>query len=120
MSADHGARCPNCSRYAGPSARFCPNCGATLDEPPSPPAVRADVFIVAPRRSFLNQLLRLLLVIWLVAYPVASCGPVIIGASAGGSSGGAAALGGLLLGGVFLIPWLIGLLVLGLLVVLTR
>jgi hypothetical protein len=55
-----------------------------------------------------------------VAYPVISCGPVLLGASSGGSAGGAAALGGVLVGGLFLVPWLVGLLVLGMLTLLLR
>ena len=71
-------------------------------------------------RSLTHQVLRLLLTIWLIAYPVIACGPVLIGSAAGGSSGGAAALAGLLVGGVLLWPWLVGVLVLGLLTVLSR
>jgi hypothetical protein len=58
--------------------------------------------------------------VWLVAYPVLSCVPMLAGSASGGPSGGTAALGGLLFGAVFLIPWLVGLLVLGLLVLMTR
>jgi hypothetical protein len=62
----------------------------------------------------------LLLTIWLVAYPVVSCTPVLLGAIAGGTRGGSAVLGGLLAGSFLLIPWLVGILVLGLLALLTR
>lgn len=67
-----------------------------------------------------HRIIRLLLTIWLVAYPVISCAPVLIGSAAGGREGGGAILGGLLVGTVLLGPWLIGILVLGLLALLTR
>jgi hypothetical protein len=71
-------------------------------------------------RGLGHKIIRFLLTIWLVAYPVVACGPVLIGAASGGSSGGYAALGGLITGSVLLVPWLVGILVLGLLVLLTR
>lgn len=67
-----------------------------------------------------HRIIRLLLTIWLVAYPAVSCAPIVIGSAAGGSGGGAAILTGLLAGSVLLIPWLVGVLVLGLLALLTR
>jgi hypothetical protein len=124
MTTERGARCPRCSRYAGPGASFCPHCGTSLggashprDDAPQPPI--HEVFLVPPRTSRVHQVLRLLFTIWLVAYPVISCGPVLLGASSGGSAGGAAALGGVLVGGLFLVPWLVGLLVLGMLTLLS-
>lgn len=125
MTTERGVRCPRCSRYAGSGASFCPHCGASLrgaSDPPddAPAPLIHDVFLVPHRRSLVNQILRLLFTIWLVAYPVISCGPVLLGASSGGPAGGAAALGGVIVGGVFLVPWLVGLLVLGLLTVLSR
>ena len=68
----------------------------------------------------IHRLLRWLFAIWLIAYPVVSCGPILLGMAAGGASGGTTALGGLVVALVYLIPWLIGLLVLGLLSALTR
>jgi hypothetical protein len=63
--------------------------------------------------------LRALLTIWLVAFPVASCGSIVIGSIAG-SAGTTTVLGGVVFGSLFLVPWLIGILVLGLLAVLTK
>ena len=125
MPADTGARCPNCSRYIGLNANFCPICGIDLRTPdePGPPVnppfrVRAEVTL--PQRSFLHRLMRSLFVVWLIVYPVISCGPVLMGSAMGGTVGGATAITGLVVGGVFVMPWLVGVLVLGLLTALTR
>lgn len=54
----------------------------------------------------LNSVLRLLLAFWTVGYLVISCVPML--------TGNAAASGvGLLAGAVLLVPWLVGVLVLG-------
>jgi len=67
-----------------------------------------------------HQIIRVLLTIWLVAYPVVACTPMIVGTLAGGSGGGMATFGGLLAGMLLLGPWLVGILILGLLALLTR
>jgi hypothetical protein len=67
-----------------------------------------------------HRLLRLVFSIWLIAYPVIACVPTIAGMAAGGTSGSWQVLGGLLVGSVLLVPWLVGLLVLGLITLLTR
>jgi hypothetical protein len=72
------------------------------------------------QRGLGHRIIRLLLMVWLIAYPVISCGPILLGAAAGGTSGGYAALGGLIMGSVLLVPWLVGVVVLGLLALLTR
>ena len=69
------------------------------------------------RRRPLNTRLKLILVIWLVAYPVVACGPMIL--TEGGLSGMIGNFIGLTLGGLLFVPWLIGLVVLGALVWLT-
>lgn len=123
-SATSGSRCPACSRFAGLDAAYCPHCGATLKFPaqrhaegrsPRPEAVAAG-----QPRSLVHQVLRLLLTTWLVAYPLVACVPVLLGSASGGAAGGAAVLGGLIAGWYLLIPWLVGVLVLGLLAVLSR
>jgi hypothetical protein len=81
---------------------------------------RAEIVIGHGRRPMGHRIIRLLLTIWLVGYPVVACGPMLVGAFAGGKSGGAVAVGGLVAGGLLLGPWLIGILILGLLAVLTR
>jgi hypothetical protein len=60
-----------------------------------------------------NSLLRVLLVVWIVGYLLISCGSIIDGDVGGG-------LLGLVAGAVLLIPWLVGLLVLGVLVWITN
>ena len=126
MATERGARCPNCSRYAGYGAAFCPYCGTALDATSTPEAGglniprQVDVSIVAPRRSGAHRVLRLAFTIWLIAYPVIACVPTLAGAVSGGTAGGYTAIGGLVVGSVLLVPWLIGILVLGLLTLLTR
>lgn len=119
-----GSRCPSCSRYAGPESAFCPHCGVALGRTPQPraeqPLPRAEVVIGHGQRPLGHRIIRLLLTIWLVAYPVLACSPILLGSISGGSSGGYAILGGLIAGSVFLMPWLVGILVLGLLALLTR
>lgn len=120
MEANGGARCARCSHYTGLGATFCANCGLALHDPlktgKDRPGSLGEVHMPASTgKSVVHRLLRLLFTLWLVAYPVISCGPMLVGAATGGSAGGYAALGGVLVGGALLIPWLVGLLVLGLL-----
>ena len=123
IEATRTSRCPSCSRYTGPAARFCPHCGLELERPfrtgTAEPARRVDVSIAPKPRSMSNRVLRLLLTIWLIAYPAVACTPVILGAVAGGTGGGLTAGAGYLVGGILLWPWLVGILVLGLMVLLT-
>jgi hypothetical protein len=64
-----------------------------------------------------NRKLRIALAIWAVAFPVVSCAPAILADGITGTLLGG--LFGLVLGSVLLVPWLIGLVVLGALVYLT-
>lgn len=66
-----------------------------------------------------NRILRWALGLWAVAFPVMSCSPMLIG---GSSTGAAAAtgLGSLVLGAVLFFPWIVGVIVLGVLVLITR
>ena len=130
MAEEQGAGCPNCSQDTGVDAAFCPHCGTPLRPelqspsaggdihaaPPHPGAVLASV---EPKRSPAYRFFQYLFTIWLIAYPALACGSVLVGASAGGGLS-MAAVSGVVLGSLFLIPWLIGLLVLGLLLFLTR
>lgn len=68
-------------------------------------------------RLSLNAKLKLLLAVWAVAYPVVACGPAYI--THGGVSGFIGNALSTLLGGILLVPWLLGLLVLGTLAWLT-
>ena len=71
-------------------------------------------------QSLTHRVIRLLFTIWLIAYPVVACTPVLLGAAAGGAGGGAAVIGGWLAGSVLFLPWIVGIVVLGFLAVLTR
>jgi hypothetical protein len=66
----------------------------------------------------LNQRLKLVLVIWIVAWPLLACGPALLtrGDALGFILGG---FTGLLFGSVLFVPWLVGVGVLYLLVRLT-
>ncbi len=55
----------------------------------------------------LNSKLRIAFVVWLVAFPLITCGPAVLGDGAVGTVVGG--LFGLTLGAVLLVPWLIGL-----------
>ncbi len=55
--------------------------------------------------------LRVVFAIWLVAYPVISCGPAAL--LDGGIAGAIGSFVSFTLGSILLVPWLLGLLVLG-------
>ncbi len=61
----------------------------------------------------LNTGLRLLFLIWVLGYLVISCGGIVSGDIGGG-------LLGMVAGAVLFVPWVIGVVVLGLLVLLTN
>jgi hypothetical protein len=86
----------------------------------SPPPTPVPFYVQERPKSLTHQVLRLALMIWLVAYPIVSCGPVIGGAAAGGTTGSITALTGLMVGGLLWWPWIVGIMVLGLLALLTR
>ena len=71
-------------------------------------------------KSLTHRVLRAALTIWLVAYPVVSCGPALAGVAVGGTSGGLTVLTALLVGSVLWWPWIVGVIVLGLLALLTK
>jgi hypothetical protein len=60
-----------------------------------------------------NLVFRVLLAIWILGYLLMSCAPLLQGDIGGG-------LVGIFLGGVLLVPWLLGAVVLGLLVLITN
>jgi hypothetical protein len=118
--SDSGFRCPICVRAVPVDATFCPNCGSSLGLPSGAlPSTRVEV-IAHGDQSFLHRFLKLLLAVWLVAYPIVACVPVIAGAATGGTAGGATIVAGVLAGGFLFWPWLIGIVVIGLLTVLSR
>jgi hypothetical protein len=61
----------------------------------------------------LNTILRLVLLLWVLGYLLVSCGPLFNG-------GLGAGLLGVLVGGVLFVPWLLGVVVLAVLVLLTN
>ncbi len=107
-----GASCPGCSGPLSPGALSCPACGRQLSEPSAPvgpPSARTS--------SPWYHRLQLAMLVWLIAYPVISCTPVILGTVAGGVSIGVA---GLLVGATFFFPWLAGIVVIGILMLIAR
>ena len=74
---------------------------------------------LAPRSSTPHVLLKWALALWAIAYPIVSCSPMLIGTS---SAGAAAATGfaSIILGTALLVPWLIGIVILGVLVLVTN
>jgi hypothetical protein len=109
------ALCPGCSGPVGPGNAYCPACGRALSLPPASPDRPADAPAQVPSRGY--RRLRLVLLIWLIAYPIISCSPVILGAATGGVSLG---LAGLLVAATFFVPWLVGIAILGALLLLAR
>ena len=62
----------------------------------------------------MKSVLRWLLIIWVIAYPVISCSPLAAG---DGTDAGAVASGGaaMLTGAVLFFPWIVGVVILGIL-----
>jgi hypothetical protein len=108
--------CPHCGKAIGGWEVACPHCGKAIT-----PAFAAPQFApphpqaASPGDTVGRQILKVLLAIWAVAYPVLSCGPMLL-ANGSGSAGGL----GLLVGGVLLLPWLVGIVVLGVLVAIVK
>lgn len=124
-----GLRCPNCSETTSADAEFCPHCGTPLGSEPVPDRAeatdvrrlpQAEVVPAPPKRSTVNRRLRLLLLIWIVAYPVILLGASLLGARLGPDAASMAAVSSVVIGAAVLIPWLVGLLALGLLTLFTR
>ena len=65
-----------------------------------------------------NTKWRIALVLWAIAFPVISCGPAIAGDGLVGTLAGGFL--GVILGSVLLVPWIVGLVVLGAIVYLTN
>jgi hypothetical protein len=79
------------------------------------PLQRAEI-VSAPRgRSQAHRVFRALLLIWIVAYPVVVCAASLVGAGQGRDPGSMAVVTIVVIGLALLIPWLIGLVALGLL-----
>ncbi len=89
-------------------------CGSSMPVDPPAPRLRVAAAIRAvPTLSRVNLVLRLILAVWVLGYLFVSCAPLLQGDLGGG-------LLGLLVGGVFFVPWLVGVVVLGLLVTITN
>jgi hypothetical protein len=68
---------------------------------------------VPPTPTVVNGCLRFLLALWTILFLVISCAPLLTGNAVAGGAG-------LLAGAVFLVPWLIGVLILAILIWLTN
>ena len=82
-------------------------------QPAAPP-------VAVPGPSGFHRLVKWALALWAIAYPVVSCSPLF---ATGTDSGGAAAVGGfasLVVGATLFGPWVVGLLVLGVLWLVTK
>lgn len=74
----------------------------------------------ASHQSRRHRILKGALAFWAVAYPVVSCSPLFV---TGADSGGAATVGGLtslIVGATLFGPWIVGVIVLGVLVWVTK
>ncbi|MBA2488625.1 MAG: hypothetical protein H0V36_04785 [Chloroflexi bacterium] len=65
-----------------------------------------------------NRSLRFILVLWVVGFVVISCGPAIAGDGVGGTLVGGFI--GLLLGSVLFVPWVVGVVILLVLIMITN
>jgi hypothetical protein len=101
----------------------CPHCGNAIT-----PAFAAPRFApthqpaaAVPREDSVGrQILKVLLAIWAIGYPVLRCSPLL---ATGTGSAGAAGAGGftaLILSSVLFFPWIIGIIVLGILVAVVK
>ena len=68
----------------------------------------------------MHDLLRVILVVWVVGYLVISCGPLALAATGDAPTALIGIVASLILGSALLGPWIVGLVILGILVVLTR
>jgi hypothetical protein len=134
-------RCPRCAARRIEGVATCPRCQWRFEpEPASPASATRPVYNaaaakwIAPdpptppvqpvsndrRPGGMHAFLRLLLTIWTIAYPVVACSPLLIGAAAGGSGAAEGGFVSLVVGGFLFAPWIVGVIVLGILVVLSR
>ena len=81
------------------------------DRPPR----QAEIVPPPSERSHAHRVFRSLLLIWIVAYPVVVLAASVVGAGRGRDPGSMAAVTIVVIGLALLIPWLIGLVALGLL-----
>jgi hypothetical protein len=112
-------RCPECDRSNSPRDRFCGGCG--YDDEETEPQDR-DAY---PRQADLRvemeggtarRVLKQLLGVWAVGYPIISILPLL---STGTGTTGATAVGGLaslIVASALFGPWIIGIIILGILV----
>lgn len=67
-----------------------------------------------------HHVLRWVMLLWLIAYPVVSCAPALIGHEGNVATGTVGAIASLALGAALLVPWILGIVVLGVLLAVTR
>lgn len=63
-----------------------------------------------------HRALRWMLGLWAIAYPIVSCAPLFVGASNSAGAGTAGGLAGIVLVAALFLPWIVGVIVLGVLV----
>ena len=68
----------------------------------------------------MHDFLRVLLVIWAVGYPVVSCAPLLICVREGAGGALVGSVIAIILGSALFVPWVVGLVILGLGVYMTR
>ena len=110
-------RCPECGRTNSPRDRFCGGCGYDDETDPQdaedfPP--QADLRIEMEGGTA-RKVLKQILGVWAVGYVILAILPIL---TTSGSGAGGAAVGGLasfIVAGVLFGPWIIGLIVLGVL-----
>jgi hypothetical protein len=81
------------------------------DDRPVPPA---GIVPAPATRSHAHRVIRTLLVLWILAYPTVVLAASVLGARSGRDPGSMAAVTIVVIGLALLIPWLIGLVALGL------
>ena len=115
-------RCPNCQAPNPAGQPYCGRCGTALGRPPSDwvPSSSPDYWASQPAGpSGFHKLAKGLLALWAIAYPIVSCSPLL---ASGGTAGGTAVTGiaALVVGATLFFPWIVGLLILGILVMLSK
>jgi hypothetical protein len=114
VSVQARQHCTSCGTLRPADAAFCPKCGRAFAGPAAAP-------VVPPRAagSSTHSLLKGLLGLWAIGYVVLSCSPML--AATNGSAGAAAGgLASFVVGGLLFGPWIIGIIVLSVLVLVTK
>ncbi len=126
MTGPSRPRCPGCAAPNTAGQAFCGSCGLDLrtDWVQARPEPLAPAWVQPPPgyrpRSPIHGIMKALLVLWTIGYPIVSCSPLL---AAGGSGTAGAAAGGLasvIAASVLFFPWIVGVLILGVLTLVTK